>query len=44
MMIDHKDNTTHMKKFFAAIRLNEKDSWIEKVEISGSDVEVLKER
>jgi quinol monooxygenase YgiN len=44
MMIDHKDNTAHMKNFFAAIRLNEKDSWIEKVEISGSDVEVIKER
>lgn len=44
MMIDHKDNTAHMKNFFAAIRINEEDSWIEKVEISGNDVEVLKER
>lgn len=41
MMIDHKDNTSHMKNFFAAIRIGEQDSWIEKVEISGHDVEVL---
>jgi len=41
MMIDHIQNSAHMKKFFAVIRLNEKDSWVEKMEFSGSEVEIL---
>jgi len=41
MMVDHKENTKHMKHFFQTIKLDEKDSWIEKNEIFGSDVEEL---
>lgn len=41
MMIDHKDNTPHMSKFFERIRIGESDSWVERVEISGHDVQVL---
>lgn len=43
MMVDHKDNTDHMKNFFSLIKINQPDSWIEKVEIFGTHVEILKE-
>lgn len=41
MLIEHKENTTHMQHFFKTICFGEKDSWIEKFEISGTDVEIL---
>lgn len=41
MLIKHKENTKHMKDFFNKIKIGEKDSWVEKFEVSGSDVHIL---
>ncbi len=42
MLVDHKEDTSHMKYFFNAIKLGKPNSWIKKSEISGEYVEIIK--
>ena len=41
MLIDHKENTPHMKQFFETVGIGTTESWVEKVDISGHYVEIL---
>ena len=42
MMVDHKENSSHMKKFFKEIKADTKDSYIEKFEVDGKYVKPIK--
>ena len=41
MMIDHKENSPHMKRFFGLIKIGQPDSWVETFEVSGKVVQLL---
>lgn len=42
MLIDHKDNTPHMKLFFQEIKIGEPDSYVESFEVQGKYVQLIK--
>jgi quinol monooxygenase YgiN len=42
MMIDHKENSPHMKEFFALIGIGTEHSWVEFFEVGGKTVRELK--
>lgn len=41
MMIDHKENSAHMKEFFSLIGIGTEHSWVESFEVGGKMVKVL---
>lgn len=42
MLIDHKENAPHMKKFFNDIKADTKDSFLLSFEVSGKYVDIIK--
>jgi quinol monooxygenase YgiN len=41
MMVDHKENATHMKRFFSLIGIGTDHSWVESFEVNGNTVKSL---
>lgn len=41
MLIDHKEKSKHMQKFFKEIKANEKDSFLESFEVKGQNVQII---
>jgi quinol monooxygenase YgiN len=41
MMIDHKENAPHMKRFFSLIGIGTDHSWVESFEVSGNTVKAM---
>lgn len=42
MLIDHKEDAPHMKKFFSDIKADTKDTFLESFEVSGKYVDLIK--
>lgn len=42
MLVDHKDNTPHMKLFFQEIKINDQDSYVESFDVQGKYVQLIK--
>jgi quinol monooxygenase YgiN len=38
MLVDHKEHSLHMQRFFRRVRIGEPDSWVESFDLSGSEV------
>jgi quinol monooxygenase YgiN len=43
MLIDHKEKSIHMQKFFKEIKADTKDSFLESFEVKGQTVHIIKQ-
>lgn len=41
MLIDHKENSAHMQKFFKEIKADTQDSFLESFEVKGQPVQII---
>lgn len=42
MLVDHKENTPHMKLFFEEIKIGKPDSYVESFDVQGKYVQLIK--